>query len=629
MPAGEHEVSVRYRPGPLKPLLLVAGIALVLWSARGRSTAARADAERALSLRLDGVGARLAGPRAGAAATLVACAVVALHPLLRGKLVAGHDAAAYPPRLVEMEVALRDGHVPPLWAPDLSAGHGQPLFEFAPPLVYAAALPFRALGLRLADSLQLGLALLFGVGAACFYRIGRRLGAGRPAAVAGALAWLFAPYTSLDLFVRAAFAEAAALAALPAALLGVLYATERRSVLPFCAAAAAVALVPLGHNAVALLAIPALALVAVAGHGALVGGTGEPRPSARAGSAPVFAAVGVIACGLGLAAWFWVPALLERGLVHTERLRVQLPYTVFFVDPAKLLWSPWGFGLSIPGAPDRMSFTVGPVHLALALAGLVVAWRSSSARNRWRAVAFAAAAGAGAWLSTSTSDLAWSRLEVLQYLAYPWRALVLPGLFLPLLAVFAFERAGPRWTAALGALLVLVNLAHTEPPGYLTFDDEYYTPDSLAVNGINTTTLEEYEPLGVETRPPYEPRALRGLTSPVEIISVSRRAARQELTVRAAEKTAVETATFFYPGWTATVDGAQTAVRPRPGSGTMVFELPAGEHRVVLRLGTTPPRRAGRAATLLTVVLMAAASAGVGLRGRRRRRRLENLLPQQ
>src|SRR5207237_3488190 len=91
--------------------------------------------------------------------------VVALHPLFRGQLVDGHDSAAYPPRLVELDRALGDGQLPPVWAPDLGNGHGQPLFEFAPPLVYAAALPFYALGAHTADALQLGLALLFAAGA--------------------------------------------------------------------------------------------------------------------------------------------------------------------------------------------------------------------------------------------------------------------------------------------------------------------------------------------------------------------------------------------------------------------------------------------------------------------------------
>lgn len=52
-------------------------------------------------------------------------------------------------------------------------------------------------------------------------------------------------------------------------------------------------------------------------------------------------------------------------------------------------------------------------------------------------------------------------------------------------------------------MLLLFNLSHTEPEGFLTFDDEYYAPESIAARGLNTTTREEYEPRWVHLlRPP-------------------------------------------------------------------------------------------------------------------------------
>ena len=113
----------------------------------------------------------------------------------------------------------------------------------------------------------------------------------------------------------------------------------------------------------------------------------------------------------------------------------------------------------------------------------------------------------------------------LQYLQLPWRALVIPGLFLPLLAVFALERVGYCWALALVAVLVAINLPHTEPRRYLTYDEEYYSPESLASKGINTTTFEEFEPRWVERRPPYDPRPLVGLSGPLEVTTISSRSA--------------------------------------------------------------------------------------------------------
>ncbi len=63
-----------------------------------------------------------------AAATLLATA-----PLFRGELLLGHDALEYPTRLAELHEVVRHGILLPVWAPDLGAGFGQPMFGFVPP----------------------------------------------------------------------------------------------------------------------------------------------------------------------------------------------------------------------------------------------------------------------------------------------------------------------------------------------------------------------------------------------------------------------------------------------------------------------------------------------------------------
>jgi hypothetical protein len=428
--------------------------------------------------------------------------------------------------------------------------------------------------------------------------------------IGSAVAWLFAPYLSLDLFVRAAFAEAAAVAVAPVALLGLIRALDRPGPGRIALGACAVALVLLAHNAVALLLVPSLALVTLF-VGAATGpvgkhATGLSRPclaSLLSGSATVLG-------GLGLAAYFWIPALFELDYVHSERLREGFfHWSAHIISPTQLLWSPWGYGFSVPGAADGMSFAIGPAHLILGLAGSVLALRSADRRRRALALAFGCAALVGAWLATDWAWPAWSGVHALRYLHLPWRTLFLPGLFLSLLAVFAFERAGPRWTLTLVAVLVVLNLPHTEAKGFITFDDEYYAPQSLAAKGLNTTTREEYEPRWVEQRPPYDTRPLVGLTVPVEVTKISRRAAREEYLIRARAPTTVQSSTFYYPGWRVVIDGVPTTVSPAPVVGTMRFELPAGEHHVVIELAPTRVRRAALLVTASTGLLLVAAVA--------------------
>jgi len=606
LPAGEHEVSVAYRPGPLKPILFGLGLACFAGFVLVRRSRRARVLEERWAGRLAAAGLRLGTPRVATAAALAALCLLALRPLFRGRLIAGHDALEYPPRLVEFARVVEDGHVPPLWAPDLGAGHGQPLFEFAPPLVYSVALPFHLAGARLTDSLQLGLALLHAGGAVAVYRLGRRSRFSRAAAVAGAGAWLFAPYTALDLFVRSAFAEAAGVAVAPLALLALVRCLDRPSAKRVALGGAAVALVLLAHNAAALLLLPAFAVVvlAVSWHA-----------SRRA--ATLAAGCGTLVGGLGLSAFFWLPALLEKDFVKVDLLRQDfLRWSEHAIAVGQLLWSPWGYGVSVPGTADGMSFALGLVHLPLAVAGVVLAWRSRDPRRRAEAGALLSIAAAGAWLATDWSSLVWSSLVTLQHLAYPWRALLLPGLCLPLLAIAAFERLGPRRALAALAVLVLGNLGHTEPKGYLTFDDEYYAPDSIARKGLNTTTREEYEPRWVERRPPWSAARLAGVDAPVEVRQERVESARQRFTLSAPATTDVEAAAFYYPGWTVRVDGSPVAVSPVPVRGTLRFRIGPGEHRVVLELEPTPLRRAALGVTLASALLLVL-GAGLSLRPKR------------
>ncbi len=98
--------------------------------------------ERRIAARLSELATPWDTPRTRTALALAVLILLFTRALFAGHLLDGHDSLAYPPRLTEFAKVLGDHQFPPVWAPDLGSGHGQPLFEFAPPLIYAAAMPF-------------------------------------------------------------------------------------------------------------------------------------------------------------------------------------------------------------------------------------------------------------------------------------------------------------------------------------------------------------------------------------------------------------------------------------------------------------------------------------------------------
>jgi len=591
---GEHQVVVRYRPGPIKGILLVTGVLLVGLIAQAMRMPAYAEMEHRIASRLSKLATPWDTPRTRTALALAALILLFVRALFRGSLLMGHDSLAYPPRLTEFARILSDHQFPPVWAPDLGSGHGQPLFEFAPPLIYATAWPFFKAGLSLANSLQFGMAILFALGAIAVFLIGRRLSFSLVASVGAAAAWLFAPYQALDIYVCGRFAESAAIAMAPVALLALIVALQRPTVINVILGAIAVAILPLAHNAIALLMFPAFAaLVAVRST------VSDHRlKTAMAG-------VSVLMGGLALSAFFWLPALLERDFVKTDLLRAGiLSWTNYIIYPSQLLWSPWGFGISMRGPTNGISYSLGLGHLALAVAGILIAIRAASLVRRLDALLFAGATIVGALLATDLSWTIWAHVDTLQYLVYPWRTLCLPALFMPLLALYAFERMDLRLASVAIVALVLLNITHTQPKGVQNYDEAYYGEDSIARLGINTATREEYEPRTVLYRPQFDNVLLKGVraTSLVSQLSVS--SDSQSFKVDASEPTLMQDSLFDYPGWTVLVDDREVATSPASESGEVTFTVPAGTHDVQVELRPTPIRRWSYYLSLVTAALM-------------------------
>jgi hypothetical protein len=598
---GHHEVEVSYRPGPLKPFLFLFGLALFVLTTRPSFSALRERGERWIEDRLGMLGDWLSTDRAKTAIALALLILLFTRALFRGLLIDGHDSLAYPPRLTEFARIIGDHQFPPIWAPDLSSGHGQPLFEFSPPLIYAAALPFFKCGVGLADSLQFGLIALFAIGAIAVYLIGRKMAFSQVASVGAAAAWLFAPYQALDMYVSVRMAEASALAVAPLALLALLTVLERPTLVGIVRGAAALALVPLAHNAVALLMFP-IFVVIVGVRSAL-----SARPI-RTGAAGLVALAG----GIGLSAFFWLPALLEQDFVKTELLRTGFfSWQIHIISPWQLLWGRWGFGYSVAGPNDGISFSLGLPHIALAIAGALIGVRALSRTRRFDALVFAGAAIAGALLATEWTSIVWQHVTTLQYLQFPWRTLCVPALFMPLLALYVFERVGVKLSVALIALLVLVNLHHTQPKGYQTFDEDYFAPEWIAKTGYETTTRGEYQPRWVEVGLKRTRDGLVSTPSGTSVRTLSWTSARHQYSVTVPSPGAIADSTNYYPGWTVLIDGSETSVTPVPGFGSISFNVPAGQHVITVEMRPTPIRRLGFLVSLcsLAILLLAAVTA--------------------
>jgi len=603
--AGQHDIRVRWRPGRGKAALLLLGLLAFAAFARADRRRSVGDSGGALP-RLDQIEARLAelleglgtrisavAPRPAVAVSLL-LAVLASAPYVRGALPLGHDALEYPTRLAELHEVLRHGILLPVWAPDLGAGFGQPMFGFVPPLLlYVAELGHLA-GLGLAPSLNFAVVALTLVGALGMAGLGQRVGGARGAVLA-ASAFLFGGYLQLELYVRAAWMEYSGLAVLPLALLLLLRSLERPGGGRLVAAAVGVAAVALSHNAILLIAGPALALLVLA----VAGARRDGRALARG--------VAVGAAGLGLSAWFWLPALLEKGATHAHRL-LENPATrwdLHFVHRRQLWDSDWGYGLSVAGPGDALSFEPGTVVVVLAGVGLVAGLSDRRTVPRTlAAVALLVSCGA-VFMAHFAAEELWARSPLVQYLQFPWRFLALSAVFLPVLVAATGRWLGPRVTAAAVTALVASGLLHLSPHAFQPLDDAAFAPDRIARDGLETTTFREFEPIWVERPRLWQEERLWAVEGAARVRVVSRTPTRQEFVVETDGPARLELGTYHFPGWRVLVDGAPVATTFADSNGLPRFSVPGGRSEVVAEFRLTPVRRAGRGLGLLTVLVLA------------------------
>ncbi len=554
-------------------------------------------------------------------AVLLAAAVPALLPLLEDGLPATGDGYLHLQRLMLLDRLIQQGVLFSRWIPDLAYGYGQPVFNYYGPLVYAPSVAIRLLGATYADSQKATMGLiLLGSGLAMF-ALARALFP-TPAALAAALVYLYLPYLVYDVYVRGALAEAAMFVWLPLACLGVVRIRTRGGLAWSALAALAVAALVLTHNSTALFALPSIAALALC---LWTQPDLASAPSRRSYALRVGVA---ILAGLGLAAWFWAPALLERRLVHSEAAIDRALFDAFLLRS----WPPFqtapAFDYREPRVVamggDWLWPQLGIVQVAISLAGTVAAVRARGIVRR--VLAWAIGLFVVGWgLQFAAAAPLYQVIPLAAYIQYPWRLLTLVGLGSSLLAgaLVSVPPRRPVSSWALAAVVVSISawaaLARFAPL-YEYPTDALLTPETVlraeqADFGIGTTHFGEFLPAvtGRESRDRLrrallgdEPRDDRRLPSTlaVEVLDWTPTAVRLRVDAAAPDRLLLHQ--FYFPGWQARLDGEWLPIQPSGRLGVIGVEIPQGAHVLQVELGWTSPRLVGLAISALVGLALAA-----------------------
>jgi len=528
-------------------------------------------------------------------------------PLFKGQFICSSDYAGTLMRLLSMKQCLGHGQWVVRWVPELYRGCGYPVFNFYPPLFYILGVLIAKLGANIVAAVNLSLFIVLFLSGCTMYLFAREFW-GRQGGFISAAAYLFAPYHMVSLYLRSAAAETAAYVFLPLILWSFykLKQTSLKRYLVFSSLSWAGLL--LTHNCASMILFPVVILYIFLLY----------RPSSYLRLISMLQGFSALALGTGLAAFFWLPAFVEKKFVHTELLfQGNLNFKNNFLTLKELLSPPWGRDMLYFREP-HMFCQIGLAHGLIALIALLGFKRivKNDPRLRAQILFFVALLFGAAFLALPYSRAVWEHVGTLQYLQFPFRFLSMVVLAVSFIAGGIVFLAGDkhRLKIAIVAVLVIfsanfcfychpwdtrkcdVKLIQSEPDKFLS---ELCRQDG-----------GEYTPIWVKHVANEFPKfmqlqKLTALAPQDQVLDFKQISPlRYKFMVLSHHLSTFYFKSFYFPGWVVKVDGYETSILKDNPFGLIAFQCPEGIHNVEVYFGATPLRQTAQVITIVSLGLL-------------------------
>jgi len=491
-------------------------------------------------------------------------------------------------RIFELDKCVKDGQLPCRWVPDLGYSYGYPLFNYYPPLPYYLGEVFHLLGFSFIDSVKILFGLGFILSGIFMFFLAREFW-GEWGGFLSAIFYIYAPYHAVDVYVRGAMAEHWALVWFPLILLAVYKVIKEKSWGWVLLLAVAYGSLLLSHNIMAMLFSGV----------ALVWGiiwlvfTKDYKKTIRLG-------IGVL-WAVFLAAFFFLPVILEKKFVHTETMLMgYFNYLAHYVTLKQLFLSTaWGWGASVYGPEEKMPFMIGFFHWGLVVLNAVLAllfWRKKKILPLLAVVGFLTIFFFGtAFMTHERSTPIWQIVKILEYLQFPWR-------FLGLVIFFASFSAGAivmfLKKKSFKYLLVGILMAGLlfSVKDYFRPEKHYYVTDEGRLTGEQwqlalTNAIFDYLPLYAQYPPAEEaPELPQIIKGEGEIKDFQKGTDWQSFRVKVEEEAQIQFSLYDFPNWTVWLDGEKTEIAHDNFLGLITIKIPPGDHQIKAKLLNTPVR---------------------------------------
>ena len=557
---------------------------------------------------------------------LIIITVLAVLGLLNNQYFSIHDDQ-HIARLYLLDQAIRQGDLYPRWVGGLGFNFGYPLFNFYPPLIYYVSEFFHLIGFNLLWSLKLMIITGSFISSIGMYLLGKRFFNKKTGLLVATL-FTFFFYRMITIYIRGAWAEFFAMSLLPLVFLGLdnIYRNKNlKSILLF---SINLALLILAHP---LIAFPAFFYI----------GLFFIYYFIYSKNRWLFLKnflIGVF-FGLSLSAFFWLPSIIEKQytLVDTILTHELANYKIHFIYPIQLWFSPWGYGGSIAGPFDGISFQLGKIHIFLTAFSLLVFlfyFFIKKERESLKIYLFLFFLLLfSLFMSVTYSQFIWDKIQYLWYLQFPWRFMTFTGIFISLIAGAGVYYLGKLINADSGVKKALFNLGiiiiifitiikyitYSKTHNLKSYDEKKLTSFEEISWRVSKTSFE-FSPVGIKTAKTALGTTTIGLSkkdltkNSFDILSLNKKevAVRQilnkfskkEFEINSTKPVEFRLNTFNFPGWQASLDGRLIKIIDNNDYKLITVNVPKGNHSLLFSFKDTLVRKIGDIISVIAIILI-------------------------
>lgn len=385
-------------------------------------------------------------------------------------------------RVQQFTLSLKNFKFPPRLAPDFSYKMGYPVFNFYAPFSYWLTSGINLIGFDVVNSLKLSFLLSLILGFIFAYLLFKQFFDDFPS-IFGAGLYATSLYFAIEILIRGNLGETWFLTLLPLSL----YLIYKNSIKPnlkiFLLSVFVLSSIYTVHNLLSVLYIPISLIFALLLKNKKINFIS-------------------IALGLLLSSYFLLPMIIESPLTYAKQFATLTNYQDHFLCPIQLWQSLWGYGGSITGCNDGMSFMLGKPQIIFAFFGIIFFIINLLKKKQKFLILnsyFLILLTSALFLTTYLSKPIWDLFSpILSIVQFPWRFISFSLIGLAFFGAYFFQKINvpkKNWIIVASLLaVVLFNSRYFYKTSMAKSDYEYKYLSKEYIEKQSAYKIAEYLP---------------------------------------------------------------------------------------------------------------------------------------